>query len=120
MNNGRLVKWVKKIGDPIKKGESVADIETDKAVMEVETFHDGYLAGPLAAEGSEMAVGATIGYISDRPDVAAPAPTAAPASASTTAPIAIAQAPAPAPARFTAPTSEPTAESCLLYTSRCV
>ena len=110
MNNGRLVKWVKKIGDPIKKGESVADIETDKAVMEVETFHDGYLAGPLAAEGSEMAVGATIGYISDRPDVAAPAPTAAPASASTTAPIAIAQAPAPAPARFTAPTSEPTAE----------
>jgi pyruvate dehydrogenase E2 component (dihydrolipoamide acetyltransferase) len=65
MNNGRLLKWVKKIGDPIKKGESVADIETDKAVMDVEAFHDGYLAGPLAAEGSEMPVGAIIGYIAD-------------------------------------------------------
>ncbi len=65
MSNGRLVKWVKKIGDPIKKGESVADVETDKAVMDVESFHDGYLAGPLAAEGSEMPVGATIGYIAE-------------------------------------------------------
>src|SRR5579864_864561 len=74
MNNGRLVKWVKKIGDRIKKGESVADVETDKAVMDVEAFHDGYLAGPLAAEGSELPVGATIGYIADSPEATAPAP----------------------------------------------
>ena len=47
MNNGRLVRWVKNIGDTIKKGESVAEVETDKAVMDVEAFHDGYLAGPL-------------------------------------------------------------------------
>ena len=68
MNNGRLVKWIKKIGDPVKKGESVADVETDKAVMDVEAFHDGYLAGPLAAEGSELPVGATMGYIADSRD----------------------------------------------------
>jgi pyruvate/2-oxoglutarate dehydrogenase complex dihydrolipoamide acyltransferase (E2) component len=68
MSNGRLVKWVKKIGDPIKKGESVADVETDKAVMDVEVFHDGYLSGPLAMEGTEIPVGATIGYIADSPD----------------------------------------------------
>lgn len=71
MNDGRLVRWVKKIGDPIKKGESIADVETDKAVMEVEAFHDGYLTGPLAPEGSEMHVGTTIGYIADSPNATA-------------------------------------------------
>ncbi len=68
MNNGRLVRWTKRIGDPIKRGDSVADVETDKAVMDVEAFHDGYLAGPLAAEGSEMPVGATMGYIAESLD----------------------------------------------------
>ena len=87
MNNGRLVKWVKKIGDPIKKGESVADVETDKAVMDVEAFHDGYLAGPLAAEGSEMPVGATIGYIADSLDAVVPsAPEARPLPSTVTTP----------------------------------
>ena len=44
MNDGRLVKWTKKSGDRVKKGESIAEVETDKAVMDVEAFHDGYLA----------------------------------------------------------------------------
>jgi pyruvate dehydrogenase E2 component (dihydrolipoamide acetyltransferase) len=65
MNSGRLVKWVLKLGDPIKKGDTIAEIETDKAVMEVTAFHDGYLAGPLALEGTEMPVGQIIGYIAD-------------------------------------------------------
>jgi pyruvate dehydrogenase E2 component (dihydrolipoamide acetyltransferase) len=67
MNSGRLVKWVLKLGDPIKKGDTIAEIETDKAVMEVTAFHDGYLAGPLALEGTEMPVGQIIGYIADSP-----------------------------------------------------
>jgi pyruvate dehydrogenase E2 component (dihydrolipoamide acetyltransferase) len=67
MNSGRLVKWVMKLGDPIKKGDTIAEIETDKAVMEVTAFHDGYLAGPLASEGAEMPVGQIIGYIADSP-----------------------------------------------------
>jgi len=67
MNSGRLVKWVMKLGDPIKKGDTIAEIETDKAVMEVTAFHDGYLAGPLALEGTEMPVGQIIGYIADSP-----------------------------------------------------
>ena len=67
MNSGRLVKWVKKLGDAIKKGDTIAEVETDKAVMEVEAFHDGYLAGPLAPEGTEMPVGKVIGYIADSP-----------------------------------------------------
>lgn len=65
MSNGRLVKWVKKSGDKINKGDVIAEVETDKAVMEVEAFQDGYLSGPLAAEGTEALVGQTIGYITD-------------------------------------------------------
>ena len=67
MNSGRLVKWVKKLGEAIKKGDTIAEVETDKAVMEVDAFHDGYLAGPLAPEGAEMPVGKVIGYIADSP-----------------------------------------------------
>jgi len=40
-------------------------VETDKAVMDLEAFYDGYLAGPLAAADSEQPVGAVIGYITD-------------------------------------------------------
>lgn len=67
MGAGRLVKWTKKIGDKVGKGDVIAEVETDKAVMEVEAFQDGYLGGPLAAEGSEAPVGETIGYITDSP-----------------------------------------------------
>lgn len=66
MSNGRLVKWRKKAGDPIKKGEVIAEVETDKAVMEVEAFEDGFLSGPLAAEGTEAPVGEVIGYIAEK------------------------------------------------------
>ena len=65
MSNGRLVKWTKKSGDMVKKGDVIAEVETDKAVMDVEAFQDGYLSGPLAAEGTEAPVGQTIGYIAD-------------------------------------------------------
>ena len=67
MGAGRLVKWTKKVGDRIKKGDVIAEVETDKAVMEVEAFQDGYLGGPLAAEGTDAPVGETIGYITDSP-----------------------------------------------------
>lgn len=67
MGTGRLVKWTKQAGDKIKKGDVVAEVETDKAVMELEAFQDGYLSGPLAAEGTEAPVGQTIGFIADRP-----------------------------------------------------
>ncbi len=43
----------------------IAEIETDKAVMDVEAFEDGYLSGPLTAEGTEAPVGEIIGYIAD-------------------------------------------------------
>jgi len=67
MTTGRLVRWVKQPGDPVKKGEAVAEVETDKAVMDVEAFHEGYLAGPLAPTDTDLPVGQVIGYIADRP-----------------------------------------------------
>lgn len=65
MGVGRLVKWTKKSGDKIKKGDVIAEVETDKAVMDVEAFQDGFLSGPLIAEGTEAPVGQAIGYITD-------------------------------------------------------
>ncbi len=65
MSNGRLVKWTKDPGDAIKKGDVIAEVETDKALMDVEAFQDGYLSGPLTAEGTEAPVGRVIGYIAD-------------------------------------------------------
>jgi pyruvate dehydrogenase E2 component (dihydrolipoamide acetyltransferase) len=103
MNNGRLVRWVKNVGDPIKKGEAIAEVETDKAVMDVEAFHDGYLAGPLAAADSEMPVGGVIGYIADSPEAGAPLapqplpPKAGPATASPPARAGVNVTPTPAP-----------------------
>lgn len=76
MSNGRLVKWVKKSGDKIKKGDVIAEVETDKAVMEVEAFQDGYLSEPLAAEGTESPVGETIGYIANNLTEISPVATA--------------------------------------------
>ena len=80
MNVGRLVKWVKKPGDPVKKGEAIAEVETDKAIMDVEAFHDGYLAGPVAAVGAELPLGATLGYITDLPEAATNAESPRPVS----------------------------------------
>ena len=65
MNNGRLMRWLKQPGDAVANGDALAEVETDKAVMEVEAFHDGYLAGPLAAINAELPVGQTIGFIAD-------------------------------------------------------
>jgi pyruvate dehydrogenase E2 component (dihydrolipoamide acetyltransferase) len=65
MGAGRLVKWTKQPGDKIKKGDVIAEVETDKAVMEVEAFKDGFLSGPLATEGTDAPVGEIIGYIVD-------------------------------------------------------
>src|ERR1700736_1405533 len=60
---GKLVSWRKKEGDRVTKGEPLLEIETDKAVMEVEAPADGILAGVKAAEGAVIPVGQTIAWI---------------------------------------------------------
>ena len=67
MTEGVVVTWEKQAGDQIMRGDIVATVETDKAIMDVEVFADGYLAGPLAAAGATVPVGAALGYVTDTP-----------------------------------------------------
>ncbi len=60
---GKLIAWRKKEGEHVAKGEPLLDIETDKAVVEVEAPADGVLAGIKAAEGADVPVGQTIAWI---------------------------------------------------------
>src|SRR5580692_3740678 len=60
---GKLVSWLKKEGDSIAKGEPLIEIETDKAVMEIESPGDGILAGIKVQAGEEVPVGQTIAWI---------------------------------------------------------
>ena len=53
MEEGKLAKWLKKEGDPVKPGDVIAEIETDKATMEVEAVDEGTLARILVPEGTE-------------------------------------------------------------------
>ena len=53
MTEGNLAKWHKKAGDPVAAGDIIAEIETDKATMEVEAIDDGVLAKILVDEGAE-------------------------------------------------------------------
>lgn len=92
MEKGKLAKWLKKEGDKVKSGDVLAEIETDKATMEVEAIDEGTLGKILVAEGTDdVLVNAPIAIIlgegeklGDLPK-AAPAPAAKPASAPTTA-----------------------------------
>ena len=63
---GKLVSWRKKEGEAVAKGETLLEVETDKAVVEVEALADGYLAGVKAKEGDVIAVGRTIAWIVDK------------------------------------------------------
>jgi pyruvate dehydrogenase E2 component (dihydrolipoamide acetyltransferase) len=60
---GKLLSWRKKEGETVTKGEPLLDVETDKAVVEVEAQADGVLAGLKAQEGDVIPVGQTIGWI---------------------------------------------------------
>src|SRR5580692_321974 len=60
---GKLISWRKKEGDAVSKGEPLLDVETDKAVVEIEAPADGILAGVKAREGDVIPVGQTIAWI---------------------------------------------------------
>jgi pyruvate dehydrogenase E2 component (dihydrolipoamide acetyltransferase) len=60
---GKLVSWRKKEGEAVSKGDTLLEVETDKAVVEVEALADGFLAGVKAKEGDVIPVGRTIAWI---------------------------------------------------------
>jgi pyruvate dehydrogenase E1 component beta subunit len=107
MERGNLAKWLKKEGDPVKPGDVIAEIETDKATMEVEAIDEGVLGKILVPEGTnDVAVNTPIATIvadGEAPGQAAPAPSARQQKGEESAPP-LAPAAARAPA---APKSEP-------------
>jgi pyruvate dehydrogenase E2 component (dihydrolipoamide acetyltransferase) len=60
---GKLVSWLKREGEPVRKGEMLLEVETDKAVVEVEAAGDGILAGVTAKPGDVVQVGRTIAWL---------------------------------------------------------
>src|SRR2546426_9235597 len=57
MEEGRLVKWTKAVGETVKTGDTLAEVETDKAVMELVARAEGQLLKQIVAEGATVAVG---------------------------------------------------------------
>jgi pyruvate dehydrogenase E1 component beta subunit len=105
MEKGNLAKWLKREGDPVKSGDVIAEIETDKATMEVEAVDEGTLGKILIPEGTaDVAVNTPIAVIlSDGEDASAAASAAQPARQQESA-----ESPAAKPAQ--APTQAPAAE----------
>ncbi|MEM1058409.1 MAG: pyruvate dehydrogenase complex dihydrolipoamide acetyltransferase [Verrucomicrobiota bacterium] len=125
MTEGTVAKWLKKEGDTVKSGEVIAEVETDKATMELEAFDSGTIRKLLVEEGTAVPINARIGVIGSpdedipeewlkanleeakapEPEKAEkPAAKAEPANGSTPAP-----APAPAPVAAPAPVPAPVA-----------
>ncbi len=92
MEEGKLARWLVKVGDTVNSGDIMAEIETDKATMEFEAVDEGTILSIDVAEGSEgVKVGTVIAQLSGEGEVAAPA-----AAAPAPAPAAKAAEPAPA------------------------
>jgi pyruvate dehydrogenase E1 component beta subunit len=73
MTEGKLSKWLKKVGDDVKSGDVIAEIETDKATMEVEAVDEGKILSILVDEGTEgVAVNAVIATLGAEGETAAP------------------------------------------------
>jgi pyruvate dehydrogenase E1 component beta subunit len=96
MTEGKLAKWLKAVGDDVKAGDVIAEIETDKATMEVEAVDEGKISEILIAEGTEgVAVNTPIAVLSVNGEaftaapVATPAPVAAAVVATAPAPVAV-------------------------------
>ena len=89
MTEGRLSKWLVKAGDSVRSGDVIAEIETDKATMEVEAVEEGIVGEITVAEGSEgVAVGAVIARLLEEGETALPEEEDAVAQSSTLAPSA--------------------------------
>ncbi|HEV2056129.1 MAG TPA: dihydrolipoamide acetyltransferase family protein [Methylomirabilota bacterium] len=96
METGKVIKWLKKEGDAIKGGDVIAEIETDKANVEIEAFGGGVLRKIVIPEGGQVPVGELIGVIADAADDIGAVASAAPSP----------QASAPAPASAALPAME--------------
>ena len=106
MEEGTLSRWLKDVGDPVRKGDVLAEIETDKATMDLEAFDDGVLERQLVAVGTSVPIGQPVAVIGDGSATVAPVSAGPPSDDKLSAP----ETPEPPPAArgtITAPTSAP-------------
>ncbi len=113
MRQGTVVRWLKKPGEAVTKGQPLLEVETDKAVVEVEAYASGVLREVLVTEGQTAPVGQVIGIIAEPSEVVAPVTVAASPSAPTQVVPAGAPAPVAAPSAAPAPTDGRTRASPL-------
>jgi pyruvate dehydrogenase E2 component (dihydrolipoyllysine-residue acetyltransferase) len=104
MKEGTLIRWLKKEGDEVKRGDAIAEIETDKANIEIEAFEGGVFRKALAQPGDVVAVGQVIAVLAAADEdvskyEAGKEPEPAVATAARPAPAAVAAAPPPAPVK---------------------
>ena len=71
MKSGQVLEWKVKEGDEVREGDVLAEIESDKATLELECFHDGIIAKIIHVDGDEVPVGEAIAYIRDKGEEAA-------------------------------------------------
>ncbi len=107
METGKVIKWIKKEGDRVEGGEIIAEIETDKADIELEAFGSGVLRKIVVSAGDRAPVGGLIAVIADPADDIAGVLASAPAAAPPSAPKPQAPAPPAAPPRPMAPLPTP-------------
>lgn len=86
MSSGKILSWKKKEGDTVKRGDILAEVETDKANLEIECFQDGTLLKVVIPEGQDATVGEVIAVIGAAGDSVATSPAATPASKVTSIP----------------------------------
>ncbi|MFC4942959.1 dihydrolipoamide acetyltransferase family protein [Pseudonocardia sp. GCM10023141] len=119
MEEGIIATWRKQVGDPVAAGDVLVEVETDKAIMELEAYDDGVLDAILVGEGERVPIGTPIGVIGDgsggavgsaaSPDVPAAAPEPVPTTVASTTVAVVEPAPAGAPAPATRPPASPLA-----------
>src|SRR2546428_1186546 len=109
MTEGKVLNWKKRPGDPIAKGEAIAEIETDKVNVDIEAEEGGVLLEILVDEGKSAPVGASIAVIGAPGQKVQPRPLSAPAAQPAPAPAPVAAGPArpTPPAAAAGPTQGP-------------
>ena len=118
MEEGTLAKWHVKVGDTVKAGDVIAEIETDKATMEVEAVDEGVIEAILVDAGTEnVKVNALIAKLAGEGESPAPAPKAEAPKAAAAAPAAAAPAPAAAAPAAPAPASPVAADGSRVFAS---
>ena len=109
MEEGRLVEWKKNEGDAVRPGDVLAEVETDKAVMELAARTEGVLLKQLVPAGTTVAVASLVGVIGEVGEDISALLDGAPAASATPAPIPAPPAPASPPAPVTAAAPSPPA-----------